>query len=344
MGGGCAPETPRESERLRTRRRLLEGLVTLGAAAAMGQPAAQALTTFPSRPLRLIVPFPPGGNIDTFGRLIAERLARELGQPVFVENRAGANAIVGTQAAVLAAPDGYTLAVAGTATVTLNSLLYRQLPFDPLGDLQILDITADTPLLVVVNPSVPASTLQEFAALARSSPGTLNFGSAGNGNTTHLAAELFRLAAGVEMTHVPFNGSAQALLALLSNQIQVMFDPVTSSLPMVRDGKLRVLGVTTSERIPALPDVPTVAEAGFADYVATTWSGIAVRRAVPPPVADRLRTALAAVHAAPEVQERIRSLGLLTQPPRPAAVIEQFLKDERERWSRVINARGIHLD
>lgn len=313
-------------------------LVAAGAGRAAAQPR------FPDRPLRLIVPYAPAGVTDVLARSIAERLGRELGQAVVVENRPGANTIIGTQAVAQAAPDGLTLLVGSGASLVLNPLLYRRLPYDPDRDLQLLAVAVVTPLAMVVNPSLPVASVQDFVAHARRQAGSLNYASVGLGNPIQLAAEMFRMAAGIEMTHVAYPGSAPALLAVTAGDVQVMFDPVASSLPLIREGRLKALAVTTPERIAVLPELPTIAESGYPDYQATTWFGVAVPKQVPTAIADRLREALAAVQQDPGFRSRFEALGLFVPPPRNAEGIARFLAEERERWSRVIRAGNIALD
>ena len=317
----------------------------LGAAgiALAGGARAQSGWT-PDRPLRLVVPYAPGGTTDVLGRAIAERLTRELGQTVVVENRPGANTIIGTQAVAQAAPDGHTLLMASGASMVLNPLLYRRLPYDADRDLVTLSVAVETPLIVVVPPSLPARSLAEFVAHARTRPGGLNYASVGLGNPIQLAAEMFRASAGIEMTNIVYPGSAPALTALLAGDVQVMFDVILTSLPMVRDNRLRALAVTTRNRVPVLPDVPTVAEQGFPGYEATTWFGVAAPRGIPAPVAARLRTALAAVQSDEGFRSRFDALGLVVQPPRDAAALDALIAAERARWGEVIRARGIVLD
>jgi tripartite-type tricarboxylate transporter receptor subunit TctC len=329
-----------------TRRGLLGGLAATAALAtgdAAAQPAAAPWT--PDRPLRLVVPYAPGGTTDLLGRTIAERLSRELdGRPVVVENRPGANAIIGAQAVAQAAPDGQTLLMASGASMVLNPLLYRRLPYDADRDLLTLAVMVETPLVMVVNPRLPVASVAEFVAHARRLGDSVNYASVGLGNPIQLAAELFRMAADVEMTNVVYAGSAPALAALLAGDVQVIFDVVLTSLPLIRDGRLRALAVTTRGRLSVLPEVPTVAESGYPGYEASTWFGVAVPRATPPAAADRLRAALAAVQADAGFRERFAGLGLVVQPPRDEAGIAAHLATEWARWSEVIRARGIALD
>jgi tripartite-type tricarboxylate transporter receptor subunit TctC len=232
--------------------------------------------------------------------------------------------------------------MASGASMVVNPLLMRRIPYDADRDLTLLSVAVETPLVMVVGPQVQARTPQEFAALARQRP--QNVASVGVGNPIHLAAELFAIQAGVELTNVVYPGSAPALTAMLAGDVQVMFDVVLTSLPFVRDGRLRALGVTTRERLRVLPDVPTIAEAGFPGYEATTWFGVAAPRGLPEPVEARLRAGLASVQSDSGFRERFGGLGLVVQPPRDAAALQRLLAEERERWGNVIRQRGIALD
>ncbi len=302
-----------------------------------------AAQTWPPRPLRLVVPYAPGGVTDILGRATAAGLGAQLGQPVTVENRPGANTIIGAQAVAQAAPDGLTLLMASGASIVLNPMLYRQLPYDAARDLAVAGIIVETPLVMVVPPSLPARSVAEFVAYAKARPDAVNYASVGLGNPIQLAAELFAMGAGIGMTNVVYPGSAPSLLALAAGEVQVMFDVIGTSLPQIREGRLRALAVTTRERLAVLPDVPTVAESGLPGYQAATWFGLALPRAVPEPVMARLRAALAAVQQDAEFARRFGDLGLAVQPPREPAAIEAYLAEERERWGGVIKAKGISL-
>lgn len=310
--------------------------------ATLAAPAVRAQDNWPSRALRLVVPYAPGGVTDQLGRSIAERLSRELGQTVVVENRAGANTIIGTQAVAQAAGDGYTLLMASGASMVLNPMLYRRLPYDAGRELTLLASMVETPLLMVVPPSLPVNSVQDFVALARQRE--MNVATVGIGNPIHLAAELFRMAAGIDLQNVVFPGSAPALTSLLAGDVQVMFDVILTALPFVQSGRLRALGVTTRQRVPVLPEVPAIAELGFPEYEATTWFGVAAPASVPEPIRARLREALAVVQSDPAFRERFGGLGLIVQPARDEAGLAAMLAAERRRWSGVIQARGIVLD
>jgi len=305
-------------------------------------PVPALAQTWPTRPLRLVCPYAPGGTTDQLARAIAELLARALGQPVLVENRAGANTIIGTQAVAQSAADGQTLLMASGASMVLNPLLYRRLPYDAARDLTTLAVMVETPLVMVVPATLPVRDVADFVALARRQP--VNFASVGVGNPIHLAAELFRAAAGIEMQNVVYPGSAPALTALLAGDVQVIFDVVLTALPFIRDGRLRALAVTTAARLPVLPDLPTVAETGYPGYEATTWFGVAAPRGLAPDVDARLRSALATVQTDPGFQARFGALGLVMLPPAEPQAIEAGLAREAARWGSVIHARGIVLE
>jgi len=322
--------------------RMITRRMTLALPAALGAPAVRAQDAWPSRALRLVVPYAPGGTTDQLGRFIADRLSREFGQAVVVENRAGANTIIGSQAVAQAAGDGYTLLMASGASMVLNPMLYRRLPYNPDRDLNLLAAMIEAPLVMVVPPALPAANLREFVALARQRD--INVATVGIGNPLHLAAELFRSAAGIEMQNVVYPGSAPALTALMAGDVQVMFDAILTALPLVQGGRLRALAVTTRQRVPVLAAVPTVAELGFPDYEASVWFGVAVPQSTPAPIKARLREALAEVQRDPAFQERFGGLGLLIQPVRDEAALGRMIETERRRWSGIIQARGIVLD
>ncbi|MCX7932634.1 MAG: tripartite tricarboxylate transporter substrate binding protein [Rhodovarius sp.] len=296
---------------------------------------------WPQRPLRLVAPYAPGGTTDQLARSWAEILARELGQTVVVENRPGANTIIGTELVARSVPDGHTLLMASGASMVLNPLLYRRLPYDTDRDLITLALIVETPLVMVVPRALPAQDVAQFVALARSRP--MNVASVGVGNPLHLAAELFAAAAGVELQNVVYPGSAPALTALLAGDVQVMFDAVATALPLVRDGRLRALAVTTRERIAVLPEVPALAET-YPGYEATTWFGVAAPRGIPAEVEARLRSALAAIPADAAFRARFGALGLIIHPPRDAAALAAVIAEQRARWAEVIRSRQLRLE
>jgi tripartite-type tricarboxylate transporter receptor subunit TctC len=239
------------------------------------QPSQARADTYPSRPIRLVVPYAAGGPTDVLARLVGNYLGSDLKQTVVVENKPGAQGAIAADAVARSDPDGYTLFVTAASIMVLNPLLYKKLAYDPQKDLRMLTIVTDLPVVLEVHPSVPATTVQEFVAYAKANPGKLNFGSAGTGGTIHLAGEMFKQITGVEMTHVPYKGAGPALTDLLSGNIQVMFDTLSTALPPVRSGMLRPLAVSSATRSPDLPDVPTVVESGYPDYQVGVWFGLA---------------------------------------------------------------------
>jgi len=302
-----------------------------------------ALADFPQRPIRLIVPYTPGGATDTLARELAAGMGKELGQSVIVENRPGANARVGAMAVARSAADGYTLFLASSASMVLNPLLYRQLGY-AADDFRVLGIVAEAPLVVVTNAQVPAQNLQAFAAYAKTRAGGIHYASVGLGNPLQLATEMLGSELQIEMTHVPYKGSVPALTALIANDTQLMIDIVSTSLPHIRAGKLRALAVTGSERLKDLPETPTVAEAAAPGFRAATWFGVAVLADTPPAVIARLQ---AAVHKA-SLEDAFRGLleqrSLLPQLPRSDAELRDYIARDRSAYHKVIQAYNIVLE
>ena len=312
--------------------------------AALFAPAATAQPQpYPSRALKLIVPYAPGGSTDQLARAVAERLAQALGQPVVVENKPGANTIIGADAAAKSAPDGYTLFMGSSASLAVNRLLYEKLPYDPRRDFAGVTLVAQSPLVMEVNAAVPAKTVKEFVELTKAKPGGYSFASVGNGNPLHLAGELFNTVAGIDTIHVPFNGSAPALTALLGGHVQLMYDVVLTSEPHIRAGKLRALAVTGTKRLPILPGVPTVAESGYPGYEAGIWFALVVPKATPAAIVQRLNAETTKILRQPDMKTRFDSLALELIPSAPDEV-QQFADQEQARWARVIRDRNIRLE
>jgi tripartite-type tricarboxylate transporter receptor subunit TctC len=310
-----------------------------GAAALAATPRLGFAQTYPSRPVRIIVGGPPGGTLDIFARLIGQWLSERLGQPFVTENRAGgAGNTLATDVVARAAPDGYTLLLVAIANA-INASLYERLTYDFLRDIAPVASLARVPLVMEVNPAVPARTVPEFIAYAKANPGKINMASAGNGTSPHVAGELFKLMTGVELLHVPYRGSPPALTDMLGGQIQVMFDLMPSSLALIRAGKLRALAVTTAARSPALPDIPTVSEF-LPGYEASTWQGLGAPRSTPPEVIDRLNREINAGLADPRLQARIAETGAAPFAGSPAD-FGKFMADETEKWAKVVKFAGI---
>jgi tripartite-type tricarboxylate transporter receptor subunit TctC len=314
-----------------------------GIVAAFASVAEARAAEYPARPIKLVVPYAAGGPTDVLGRLVGEYLGRDLKQAVFVENKAGAQGAIGADAVARSDPDGYTLFVTAASIIVLNPMLYKKLPYDP-KDFRMLALVTDLPVVMEVHPSVPARTVAEFVAYARQNPGKINFGSAGTGGTIHLAGEMFKQMAGIEMTHVPYKGAGPALTDLLSGNIQVMFDTLSTALPPVKSGMVRALGVSSAERSPDLPDVPTIAESGYPDYRVSVWYGIAAPAKLPDDIAQKIGASLDRALNDDAFRASLEKIGFPVFRPRSAAAIAEFIDADRARWSGVIKAQNISLD
>jgi tripartite-type tricarboxylate transporter receptor subunit TctC len=314
-----------------------------GIVAAFAAVAEARAAEYPARPIKLVVPYAAGGPTDVLGRLVGEYLGRDLKQAVFVENKAGAQGAIGADAVARSEPDGYTLFVTAASIIVLNPMLYKKLPYDP-KDFRMLALVTDLPVVMEVHPSVPAKTVAEFVAYAKQNPGKINFGSAGTGGTIHLAGEMFKQMAGIEMTHVPYKGAGPALTDLLSGNIQVMFDTLSTALPPVKSGMVRALGVSSAERSPDLPDVPTIAESGYPDYRVSVWYGIAAPAKLPDDIAQKIGASLDRALNDDAFRASLEKIGFPVFRPRSAADIAEFIDADRARWSGVIKAQNISLD
>ncbi len=297
---------------------------------------------YPAKPIRLIVPFVAGGSADVLSRVLAQRLTQQYGQQMVVENRPGSGGHVGAEAAARATPDGYTI-VFGTIGIHAAYTIYSKLNYDPSRDLQPVSMYADVPNILIVHPSVPVKNVKEFIALAKSNPGRLNFGTAGSGSSTHMAGEWFKLYTGVNLTHVPYKGSVQAMQDLLGGQIELMFENLPTAIAQVRAGKVRSLGMTSRERSPSMPEVPTLAETGVPGFEATAWFTIAAPAKVPADIIRKLNADMNAFLKAPEMQQRWIDMGVVPLGGSPADA-EKFFVVEREKWNKVIKAAGIRGD
>jgi tripartite-type tricarboxylate transporter receptor subunit TctC len=295
---------------------------------------------YPSKPLRLIVPFAPGGSTDIFARLIAERAHGPLGQPVVVENRAGAAGNIGANEVVRAAPDGHTLLMATTGVMAINNALYKNMTYDAAKDLEPVLYVASITNVLIVPPDFPAKSVAELVALAKKDPGKLSFASSGAGASTHMSAELFKSMTGTDILHVPYKGSGPAMPDLISGRVHMMFENAPGAVPHIKAGKLRALAQTGLKRSPALPEVPTIAESGVPGYESLSWSGIAVPAGTPKPVVERLNRDLNAVLAMPEMKAKLAEQGAeaIGGPPEAFA---RHIRAEREKWSRVIRTANI---
>ncbi|HXJ09823.1 MAG TPA: tripartite tricarboxylate transporter substrate binding protein [Burkholderiales bacterium] len=304
--------------------------------------AVKAADSYPSKPVHLILPFPPGGGTDILGRLIGEQLTVRLGQPVVQENRGGAGGNLGAEAVARAAPDGYTLLLAAP-TLAISPTLYPKLAYDPLKDLAPIALVATVPNVMVTHPSVPARTLQEFIALAKRRPGELNFGSGGAGTSNHLGGELFNMVAGVKLVHVPYKGVNLAMQDVLAGNVQLVFIGIPAAAPHIRAGKLRALAVVAPQRSSALPDVPTAAEAGLPGFEVTTWYGVLAPAGTPRAIVERLNTELGRIMLAPELQPRLADMATEPRSGTPEA-FAAYLREETAKWGKVIRDAGLRAE
>jgi len=315
----------------------------IAAAVALVAAFPAAAQQWPTKPVRFIVPFPAGGTTDILARVVGHRLSETLGQQFVVENRAGAGGNVGTEVAARAEPDGYTIMMGTIGTHSINPSIYSKLPYDPVKDFAPVSLVAMVANIVVVHPSVEAKTIQELVAYAKKNPGKLNFGTPGNGTSGHLSGELFKSLTGTDLTHVPYRGSAPMLQDLIAGQIQMTFDNLPSALPHVRGGALRALGVTTPERWPATPDIPTVAEQGVAGYDATAWFAVYAPAKTPPEIVAKLSQEIDKGLKTPELAAKLREQGAEPVGGSPER-LGQFTAAEIEKWAKVAKAANAKID
>lgn len=296
---------------------------------------------YPNRPIHIIVPYTAAGSSDFVARTVAAKMQENMDHAVVVDNRPGGNAVIGSELVAKAAPDGYTLLLGGSSVLAANPALYTNLPYDTLRDFAPITNAVMSPIVVVVHPSVPVNSIKELIAYAKANPGKLNYGSAGVGNTLHLAAEMFCLTAGITMTHVPYKGASQALGDLLGGSIQVMFDLPQTPLSNIQAGKLKALAVTGKKRVPVMPDVPTMAEAGFPEYNFGTWIGFVAPAGTPPAVMSRLYKEMVKTLNQPEVQNAFAQKVMTVMPSESPEAYRQFIKDETDRLRKLIKTAGI---
>ena len=321
--------------------RARRGIIAAIAAATLPAPPALA-QGYPARTIRIVVPYPPGGPTDVLARIVAGRLSDGLGQQVVLDNKPGASGMIGAEMVAKAAPDGYTL-LANASVHVINPGLYPKMPFDAIADFVPVTQLASVPLILVVNNDLPVKSVRELIAYAKANPGKLNFASSGNAAAPHLAGESFRLATGAAMQHVPYKGSAPAITDLIGGQVQLMFDSMPSAMPHVKAGKVRPLAVTTARRAGALPDLPTVAEAGVPGYDISTWYGIWAPRGTPRDIVLRLQAEIAKVLRLPEVRERFAGLGAEPVGSTPDE-FAAYCRTELDKWARVVRDSGAKAD
>ncbi len=322
----------------------MKNTIFLGAALGACLLASQALAqqTYPNRVVRMVVPFPAGGVADVLGRMTAQRLSGQYGQQVVVENRAGSGGHVGAEFAARATPDGYTI-MFGTIGIHAAYGIYSKLSYDPAKDLQPIILLADLPNILVVHPSVPARNTREFIALAKARPGELNFGTAGAGSSTHMIGELFKVVANVNLTHIPYKGSAPAMADLLGGQIHLMFENLPVAIQHVRSGRIRAIGMTSRTRSASMPEVPTIAETGLPEYEATAWFTIGAAAKVPADIVRKLNGDIDTWMKAPDIQAKWKEMGVTPLGGSPE-VAAKFFASETVKWNRVIKVANIRGD
>jgi tripartite-type tricarboxylate transporter receptor subunit TctC len=312
-------------------------IILIAAALTAGGALAQQ---YPSKPIRLIVPFTPGGSTDIVARIAGQKLGEALGAQVLIDNRPGAGGNIGVELAAKSAPDGYTLVMGHIGTFAVNPALYARLPYDPIRDFAPISLVAMVPNMLVVHPSLPVKSVKELIALSRSRPGQLNYGSSGAGGTPYLAVEYFKLMAKVDIVHIPYKGAAPMIIDLIGGQLSLTITGIPPLLPHVKAGKLKALAVATSKRLPLLPELPTIAEAALPGYEATSWYGVLAPAATPKEIITRLNTEIVKAIARPDAAERLSGEGAEPATSTPEQ-FGAFIKSEIVRWGRVIKAAGV---
>ena len=324
-------------------------LVAAAALFCTGETASQSAlsrssTDYPVRPIRFVVPYPPGGPLDVMARAIGVKLTETWGQPVLVENRAGAGGNIGADIVAKSPGDGYTLLMGAVATHAINPTLYPKIPYDPVRDFAPVALVAQVPNILVVHPDVPVKTVRELVELARAKPGYLNFASGSTGSTGHLAGELFNTLAGVRMVHIPYKGGAPAMQDLLAGQVQLMFDNLANALPQVRSGRLRALAVTTASRSPFVPELPAIAEAGMPGFDLTTWFGVLVAGGTPRDIVRRLNAEIVRILDAADMKQRLALMGAEPPAGNTPEAFAAFIQSEFGKYARVVRDSGARVD
>jgi tripartite-type tricarboxylate transporter receptor subunit TctC len=324
-----------------TRRQAMIGLS--GGLVSVVAPQARAQAAYPSRNIKLLVPYPAGGTTDLLGRLVADQIKSGLNAVVVVENKPGAATTIGAEQVARSEPDGYTIMIATSTTLAINKSLYKKLPYDPVKDFAAISLVAAVPFALIINPGIPAKTLAEFIAYAKANPG-LAYGSAGNGSPHHLGAEMLRSEAGIDIRHVPYRGSVPAMLDVIAGHIPFMVVDLQPALQQIREGKIRVLGVTTSKRVAAAPDIPTLAEGGLPGYELVAWQGIVAPSGTPRPIVDALAAQIAKLLSDPETKAKLTTLSLEALPGSTPDSFAAFIKSEVDRWADIVKKSGAELE
>jgi tripartite-type tricarboxylate transporter receptor subunit TctC len=299
--------------------------------------------TYPARTIKLVVPYPAGGTTDLLGRMVGDELQSGLGGSVIVENKPGAGTTIGAEQVARAAPDGYTLLLATSTTLAINKTLYRHLPYDPVKDFTPIALVAGVPFVLIVNPGIPARTLSEFIAYAKSKPG-LTYGSAGNGSPHHLGAEMLKTQAGIEVSHVAYRGSVPAMLDVIAGHISFMVMDLQPALPQIKDGKVRALGVTTPTRVEAAPEIPTLAESGLKNFELVAWQGIVGPAGLPRPIVDQVAAQIEKLVDKPATHDKFKMLALQSLPDSTPDSFAAYVKSEVDRWAAIVKASGAELE
>ena len=303
---------------------------------------AVSAQTYPTKPVRFIVPYAPGGGADVMARIVAPRLGAALGQQIIIDNRGGAGGNIGSEAGAKAPPDGYTLLL-GAAALTINVSLYSRLNFDPVKDLTPIALLAKSPNIVVVHPSLPVASVKDLIALARARPGQLNYASAGSGTTPHLAAELFKTMAKVQIVHVPYNGTSPAMVALMAGEVTLALAPALPVLPHVQSGRLRALAITSVTRMPSLPNLPTVSEAALPGFESAQWYGVLVPAGTPAAIVSRLNAEIVKIMRLPDVNEQMTRQGSIVVGSTPEE-FSAYIRAEIDKWAKVVKASGAKVE
>lgn len=311
-------------------------------AALLGAAASTPAQNYPAGPVRIVVPFPAGGGVDTAGRLLGQKLSEAIGKPVVIDNRAGANGMIGSEIVAKSPKDGYTLMVNGANFVT-SPTLYAKALYDPIKDFEAISLLAHAPNILVVHPSLPVKSVRELIAFAKARPGDILFAGSGSGSTPHLAGELFKVQTGTKMVHVPYRGTGPAITAILSGEVSTMFMPALTALPLIQSGRVRALAVTSFERLPALPELPTVSESGLKGYQSSQWYGLLAPAGTPPDILNVLNGHAMKIMQSAEMKERMKNSGSVAVGS-TREVFAKFLQTEFSKWAQVIKASGATVD